>query len=667
MQVTDNTKKDDLRYGICLWRIDTAKPSSIAFYASSLIREWSKMWPGRFLLFYPSSSTDFFRRIEGSERFVGRGLNSLDEIYRYRDEIDILYTPYWWSEIGIDGLPQAHFIPDIGFLVYGSEDLVGVRDMRRKSCYGMGSSPLIVTPSHYTKRTLLKTLGFAEENIRVVYHGAHSIFSDEADLGTRPVNLAEEIKDYLFYPAISATRKNHLGLLNALVILREQYGLQPHCVLAGPLLEGHDTIDVPREIVKRGLNKTVHHLGSISLSELKYLYTRAKALVFPSQFEGFGIPVLEAMKVGCPVIASNQTSIPEVAGEAALYFDPYVATDIAETIFQFYQDRSLARVLASKGKDRSVEFSDQLQALETKAILDEAYWKSIAETSRRRSIIHQQRDPHPLLSVIVQFKRSSAGSVLSALETLVADMGQMMEIIWIVSDNDLPDPETLSSLSHAVRQDSSFQSTVLRALRKAQGSFVFLSRGDAIPLGSFVLCLAAMVSAGGPDSEADIIHGDAFLRKDCVEKTCAGRTIHTIRSEYEAEYCCQYLPFVIRKEALVHAVSHYGFSMRSFGDVARIAFSVCSRQRLFVPVSEKILHIRPRENPYSDIHIERVQREFKCGTAVFRLLNHPILRLPVLRLLDELLSSQSAARHVVRNIVGTLMRKAEWRDVARRR
>jgi len=93
---------------------------------------------------------------------------------------------------------------------------------------------------------------------------------------------------------------NHITLLDALVILRERYSFKPRCVLTGlPTFEPHE-VDIHREILKRGLLETVHHLGVVSLSELKYLYLNAKALVFPGLLEGFGIPVLEAMTVGCP-------------------------------------------------------------------------------------------------------------------------------------------------------------------------------------------------------------------------------------------------------------------------------------------------------------------------------------------------------------------------------
>lgn len=125
--------------------------------------------------------------------------------------------------------------------------------------------------------------------------------------------------DYLLYPASPLPAKNHRRLLEAFATLGgELAGVR--LVLVGPAT--HDWSPVHEQVAALGLGDRVEVRGHVSLDELVDLYAGARALVFPSLFEGFGIPVLEAMTVGCPVAAADVASIPEICGEAAVLFDP---------------------------------------------------------------------------------------------------------------------------------------------------------------------------------------------------------------------------------------------------------------------------------------------------------------------------------------------------------
>ena len=179
----------------------------------------------------------------------------------------------------------------------------------RKRVYGwtVRRSRLVITISHHAARTLVERLGVPEEKVRPIHLGIdHDRF--------RPG--PEEREPFLLYPALGWPHKNHPRLFEAFALLRRT---RPELELVltgydGPAPEG------------------VRVLGRVPGDELARLYRTASALVFPSLYEGFGQPPLEAMACGCPVAASNVTSLPEVCGDAARLFNPKSAEAIAVAV-----------------------------------------------------------------------------------------------------------------------------------------------------------------------------------------------------------------------------------------------------------------------------------------------------------------------------------------------
>ena len=123
-----------------------------------------------------------------------------------------------------------------------------------------------------------------------------------------------------------------------------------------------DGFDLQAEIESRSLTNVVRQVGRVSDEVLAGLYRNAGVFVFPSLYEGFGLPVVEAMASGTPVVASNSSSIPEVAGEAALLVDPLNPARIAEAIASLLQDKGLRASLVQKGRARAAHFSLESQA-----------------------------------------------------------------------------------------------------------------------------------------------------------------------------------------------------------------------------------------------------------------------------------------------------------------
>jgi glycosyltransferase involved in cell wall biosynthesis len=155
---------------------------------------------------------------------------------------------------------------------------------------------------------------------------------------------------FALYPAQTWRHKNHLRLLDALARLRDREGLEVPIVFTGRLNEFHEVLQ--RRVRELRLDGQVRWLDFVSPSEMQSLYRLARMLVFPSRFEGFGMPVFEAFRSGVPVACSGATSLPEVAGGAALLFDPVSTDEIAAAVHRLWSDAGLRGELVEKGRRR---------------------------------------------------------------------------------------------------------------------------------------------------------------------------------------------------------------------------------------------------------------------------------------------------------------------------
>jgi glycosyltransferase involved in cell wall biosynthesis len=177
------------------------------------------------------------------------------------------------------------------------------------------SARLVIVPSAFVRDRAAELLGLPEAKVRVIHHGIdHERFSPGDD----------ERGPFLLYPARPWPHKNHARLYETFALVRRE---RPELRLV--LTGGGHTGAVP---------DGVSALGSVSVEELVSLYRRASALVFPSLYEGFGLPPLEAMACGCPVACSAAASLPEVCGEAARYFDPEDPEEMAAAVEDVLDD-----------------------------------------------------------------------------------------------------------------------------------------------------------------------------------------------------------------------------------------------------------------------------------------------------------------------------------------
>jgi glycosyltransferase involved in cell wall biosynthesis len=159
------------------------------------------------------------------------------------------------------------------------------------------------------------------------------------------------VSPYLFYPANFWPHKNHHLLITAYgMYLSRNPGREMDLVFTGALDDARR--DLQEKVRRMGLEQHVHFLGYLPDDQLTAVWKGCSFLIFPSLYEGFGIPVLEAMQFGKPVLCSNVTSLPEVAGDAALYFDPRKPAEIVHCLERIIGNGELSADLVNRGYER---------------------------------------------------------------------------------------------------------------------------------------------------------------------------------------------------------------------------------------------------------------------------------------------------------------------------
>ncbi len=249
------------------------------------------------------------------------------------EKIDVLHFPFSTMIPTVESVPtvstildvQHEFIPQF----FSKPEIA-----YRRLIYGRTArkSTLVIAISQHAADTIHERLHVPRERIRVIYLGADpAIFS--------PGNLERE--SFLLYPANNWPHKNHQRLFEAFAVLRRD-NPSLRLVLTGSQHYG--------QVLPAG----VEARGRVSTTELVRLYRTAAALVYPSLYEGFGMPVIEAMGTGCPVASSNASSLPEVCGDAAILFDPTSVEAIADAVTTLLRDPA---PYVARGLERAPQFT----------------------------------------------------------------------------------------------------------------------------------------------------------------------------------------------------------------------------------------------------------------------------------------------------------------------
>lgn len=264
-------------------------------------------------------------------------------------EIDLFFSPYYKFPLLTD-IPSIISIHDITYLLIEPYRNQIKNKFFIKNFIKIAAKKVkkIITCSNSTKKDLCKILNIEEDKIEIIYDAVSNEFSPKDKQDVLKVKNKYNInKKYILYVGNSKPHKNLNRLIQAYELLPKEIKEEYMLILIG--VESSSLIKYQVENVK--LIKTVNN------EELISFYSGADLFVFPSLYEGFGLPPLEAMACGCPVVVSNISSISEILEDAAVYFNPYSIDEISKTIAKVLLDEDLKKRLRDKGFLQKAKFS----------------------------------------------------------------------------------------------------------------------------------------------------------------------------------------------------------------------------------------------------------------------------------------------------------------------
>ena len=227
----------------------------------------------------------------------------------------------------------------------------------------------IATVSQFSKRDIISKYSIGEDKIDVVYNGVSDLFKPANEIDTNR-NRYSNHKPYFFYVGSIHPRKNICNMLKAFELFKTTTGAGVKFIIAGE--KYFWTTEMQQTIERMEYRSDVIFTGRIEDVELAEILSGALALVYVSYFEGFGIPLIEAMQCDVPVITSDKSALPEIAGNAAVLINPFSVDSIANAMYGIYKYPNLRQELIIKGRTRRNEFHWQKTA--------DKLWESICKT-----------------------------------------------------------------------------------------------------------------------------------------------------------------------------------------------------------------------------------------------------------------------------------------------
>jgi len=228
----------------------------------------------------------------------------------------------------------------------------------------------VIAISQATRQDLIALMQVPPKKVTAIHLGVDHSLADIEPAQVEAVRARYKLPErFCYLPAKTFPHKNHLVLLDALALLRDRNLIVP-LVLTGGADVAHEA--VLTRINRNGLQGQVRHLGFIDFNEIGPMYHAAALLAFPSSFEGFGLPVLEAMVCGCPVVTSDKMSLAELVHDAALVVEPTDVDELAGAIARLWTDEALRTEMIARGRARAAEFTWDKCAALTHAVLTEA-------------------------------------------------------------------------------------------------------------------------------------------------------------------------------------------------------------------------------------------------------------------------------------------------------
>lgn len=301
----------------------------------------------------------FRHRVYRPSHLFGRVL----PLFAAVDQLDYLHLPvHLWSNwypcpVGIT------FHDACGARLLPESPSEGLETHERQVRKAIAVASAYVAVSEYSKRDLVDLYGVPAHAVSVAHHGSDPFFYPSAEDAQR-ARQTYNLDKYLLTVGALQTNKNHERLVEAYVRLRRERNIPHELILVGR--DGHGANRILDAIGRA--EEPVRRLGFVSREDLRGLYSAADLVVCPSLCEGFGLTLLEAMQCGAVVAASHATSLPEVGGDAAVWFNPCDIDSMMSAIWRGLTDRELRTNLLERGAVRAGQFSWRQAALDTIAV-----------------------------------------------------------------------------------------------------------------------------------------------------------------------------------------------------------------------------------------------------------------------------------------------------------
>ncbi len=347
-----------MRIGFVAEPYEESHASGMGYVILELMNNFIIEGVGHEFIFYSSKpvSTDFVSGVFTNVIVPRSFIKKWWWFFRYRGDADVLVfmvplLPLWLprhvksvpmcQELGSQKIKPEHFLDRL--IAFVRDSLLMPVALRRGTT--------IIAASQATKEDLVQYYGVAENKITLIYDG----YQDLSGYATKatPIDIASP---FFFFAGKVKPRKNVHRIVSAFIAFKERTHADCKLILAGDH-SGDYYQEIVREIQTHNMGQDIQFVGYITTAQLYSYYTKAVACVFPSINEGFGMPILEAMSLGTPVITSNISSMVEVGGDAAVLVDPFSIQDISEGLERIYSDASLRARCIERGRHHAAKFS----------------------------------------------------------------------------------------------------------------------------------------------------------------------------------------------------------------------------------------------------------------------------------------------------------------------
>jgi glycosyltransferase involved in cell wall biosynthesis len=326
-------------------------------YVLTLLRHWPDFAPEHpMTLFSFAHNEPLLATLPAASRRHEIRLQTQEEALEHFDKIDVYFCPFgtlWPRPVRKPSVLTFHDMQERFYPEFFTAKEHAERFFHYD--WSLRMADAVIAISEFTREMAVKIAGASRRKIRVVHHVPDALPPPQPPAGWPP---GGNDAPFVFYPANFWKHKNHARLIAAMARAKDA-GVNFRLVCTGSLLgraaEWHEAVRAA------AVGDRVTHLGQVSRAEISWLYRHARALVFPSLFEGFGIPLLEAMQSGCPIACGNNTSQPDVARDAALYFDAARLESIAAAIARVAGDDALRTRLIAAGGERLQAFTVRQQ------------------------------------------------------------------------------------------------------------------------------------------------------------------------------------------------------------------------------------------------------------------------------------------------------------------